>query len=138
MWLTASIGIGIAVIFFAVINALYLGARVGHLTVSEEIEYAGSRLIVFSVLFYALTACVRTYRATRHNVVVNRHRQNALGTFQAFVKAASDDQTKDAVLIKATEAVFAPEPSGYLVKESELRPSASQVLEIFKTGTGKD
>jgi hypothetical protein len=106
--------------------------------VSEEIEYAVSRLIVFSVLFYALTVCVRTYRAARHNVIIKRHRQNALGTFQAFVKAASDDQTKDAVLVKATEAVFAPEPSGFLIKEAEFRPSPSQILEIFKGSSGKE
>lgn len=89
-----------------------------------------SRLVALSVLYYALVWSSRNYFALQHNVIVNRHRQNALSTFQTFVESATDPQTKNQVLVRATESIFSPEVSGYLTKEPDPRPS-SQVLEII-------
>ena len=74
----------------------------------------------------------RVYKAHRHNYVINKHRQNALRTFEAFVKAAKDEQTKSAVLLQATQCIFSPQPTGYLTHEAE--PSGSpQILEIIRS-----
>ncbi len=93
------------------------------------------KLIIFSVLFAALIWVGRIYRAHRHNYIINKHRQNALSTFETFVKAASDEQTKSAVLLQATQCIFSPQHSGYISKESE--PSTyPQVLEIIRGISG--
>jgi hypothetical protein len=77
----------------------------------------------------------KNYRTHRHLVVVNQHRQSALRTFEAFIKAASgDDQTKNAVLLEATRCIFAPANTGYLGGEEE-NPS-NRIIEIFKTVGG--
>ncbi len=69
--------------------------------------------------------------------MVNRHRQNALSTFEAFVKAASDDDTKNAVLLRATEAIFSLAPSGYVERQSEgqMTPQVIEVLRAAKRDT---
>jgi len=65
---------------------------------------------------------------------VNQHRQNALSTFETFVKAAADDQTKGAVLLQATQAIFTPQVTGFIAQESDSGGPA-QVLEIFRSAS---
>jgi hypothetical protein len=71
------------------------------------------------------------YRSQWHNHVVNKHRQNALSTFETFVKAASDEQTKNAVLIQATQCIFSQQPTGFVAHDSDGAPSP-QILEIVR------
>lgn len=110
-WLT----IGIALSYFYANPGLPTG---------QSIQLGISKLVLLSVLYFGILWGSRNYRAHRHNSVVNKHRQNALSIFQAFVKAAEDDKaTKDAVLLRATEAIFSPNTSGYLSKESDKQNS---------------
>ena len=75
-------------------------------------------------------------RAHRHNEVVNRHRQNALSSFETFVAAArADEQTKNAVLLEATRSIFALQPTGYDSTDAESAGS-SQLIEVMRTLPG--
>ncbi|MFZ1547427.1 MAG: hypothetical protein WAT12_10065, partial [Candidatus Nitrotoga sp.] len=76
--------------------------------------------------------CGRIYKALKHQSTVNKHRANALKTFQAFVKAASNDNTRDAVLIETTRSIFASSPSGYLDTTDTPSDPSTKVLEIIK------
>jgi hypothetical protein len=96
-----------------------------------------ARVIVLSLLLYAVVLAARNYRAHRHNAVLNQHRQTALQTFDAFVKGTSDDQTKNAVLLQATQAVFSTQPSGYLTSEAEPLPQTTIVEILRKLGPEK-
>ena len=88
------------------------------------------------VLFTATLWCGKTFKALKHLSTVNRHRALSLQTFQAFSHAASDDPTKDAVLMEATRAIFGSTPTGYLDakggSESDLK-----IIEIARTLGGK-
>ena len=66
--------------------------------------------------------------------VVNGHRQNALTTFQTFVKAAGDEdkETKNAVLLEATRCIFSPMSTGYLGGDQET-PNSSIVEVLTRT-----
>jgi hypothetical protein len=101
---------------------------------AKLVTLAVARVIVISILSTAILFCVRNYSAARHNFVINRHRQNALSTFETFVKASRDDQTKDAVLLQATRSIFTPQVSGYLKTETEA-PSPNQIIEIMRNLT---
>lgn len=91
------------------------------------------RFVLFGLGFGALGVCIRNHRANRHNFVVNRHRSIALSSFDAMVGAAERDQdTKNAVLLRATETIFAPASSGYLGRQDGARPGAAQILEIMR------
>lgn len=101
-----------------------------------HVAYLTSRLIVLSVIFFGIGWCARNYRAQRHNEVVNRHRQNALRTFETFAVAATEPATKDAVLLAATKSIFEAQSSGYLTGEPEKVPSGT-VIEILKSAISK-
>ncbi len=96
-----------------------------------EIQLAVSKVIILSILLSAAIWTGKVYKANRHNFVVNRHRRNALSTFQTFATSASDAQTKNAVLLQATTCIFGPQNTGYISadKESEGYP---QILEIIR------
>ena len=135
-WLGAAVVFGAVTIGYALyslgpqLHDIALNAPTGRL-----IQLALSRVIVISILSFGLIWCARNYAASRHNSVINKHRQNALSTFETFVKATSDIQTKDSVLIQATQSIFAPQPSGYLKRDREPQHS-SQIIEVIRSLTG--
>lgn len=106
----------------------------GAALVSYYVHYAVPRVVILTILFYGLVWSSRNYSSHRHNEVLNRHRQNALRTFETFVKAATDNQTKDAVLLRATEAIFTPQPTGYISPEVEAQ-FPSTMVEVLRGTT---
>jgi hypothetical protein len=112
-------------------------------TPPEQIFFAaqvGARACIRQVLADArsrgvLLASLRTYRAHRHNYVINKHRQNALQTFRAFSQQANaDPATKSAVLLQATQCIFAPQATGYTTQEAD--SNYSPIIEIVRAVTG--
>ena len=74
------------------------------------------RAIIFGSLGSAIFMCARNYRSHRHNAVVNKHRENALKTYQAFLKEANDfkdPETKAIILDYAAKCIYAPQETGY-------------------------
>jgi hypothetical protein len=103
---------------------------------AQIVQFITSKIIVLIVLLTATVWCGRVFKAIKHQSAVNSHRANALKTFQAFVKAASDDPTRNAVLLETTRSIFAIAPSGYLESTDSAADSGTKVLEIIKTATG--
>ncbi|MGV8990925.1 MAG: hypothetical protein ACOH1Q_05925 [Thiobacillus sp.] len=102
-------------------------------TSAQIFQYISSKLVVLLVLLTATVWCGRIYKALRHQITVNKHRANALKTFQAFVKATANESIRDAVLMETTRAIFANSPSGYLDSaDAATDSSGSRVLEIVK------
>jgi hypothetical protein len=92
-----------------------------------------SKFVLLSFLVGVVVWCSRVYRAYLHNSIVNKHRANALNVFDAFSRAAGGDlQTKHAVLLQATSAIFSPQNSGFIPDEKDLSTSP-QIIEIFKS-----
>ena len=86
-----------------------------------------------SLIFLILNRFIKNYAAEKHLEVINIHRQNALETFDAFVDAAEGNrETRDAVLLAATKAIFDANQSGYLSTKSSSSDTASPVQQIFK------
>lgn len=99
---------------------------------SQSIQVAIAKIAIFSFFFSSLIWTGRIYRSQKHNAVVNKHRQNALSTFETFAVAAGDDpQVKNAVLLQATQCIFSPQHTGYVAQESDTA-GYPQVLEIVR------
>lgn len=99
------------------------------------IQLAIMKVVVVSSLFYILAVFNRNYKAHKHNEVVNKHRQNALTTFQAFTQGAGEDiQTKNAILITATQSIFGSQRTGYSSNDSDSE-SSNRIIEIIKDST---
>ncbi len=128
LWVTSILGV---VAVGLAIGSIFIYFRdLPNWTAAQSIQLALAKIIVFSVLFYGLVGSTRVYRAHRHNYVINKHRQNALSTFEAFAKAAEDLETKSAVLLQTTQCIFSSQHSGYVSEESE--GGFSSVLEIVR------
>jgi len=48
----------------------------------------------------------KTFLSHKHNAIVNRHRQNALMTFNALAAATKEDAAKDVILTHARGCIF--------------------------------
>ncbi|MBI3582472.1 MAG: hypothetical protein HY096_00800 [Nitrospinae bacterium] len=104
---------------------------------AEAIHYSIPKLIIFSTLYFALVWSAKNYNTNRHNYIVNKHRHNALQTFELFIEAAkSDPATKNAVILQTTQSIFSSQPSGYVHKDSESE-SPFKILEFIRTVGGK-
>jgi hypothetical protein len=79
----------------------------------ESVQLTVSKTLIFATIFFMLVLCARNYLAHRHNAIVNKHRQNALATYTAIVKAANVPTNSDIVLNKAADCIFTPQPTGY-------------------------
>lgn len=104
------------------------------ITSVQGLQLTLSKVVIASILISATLWTGKMYRAHRHNEIINRHRQNALATFEAFAKATSDEQTKNAVLLQATQCIFAAQQTGYVPSDSD-GSHFSQIFEIVR-GTG--
>lgn len=103
-----------------------------------QIRYLAQKGLIVFCLVFALIWSAKNYGASRHNYVVNKHRNNALGSFQAFAASAVDEQTKSAVLIQATQSIFSPQTSGYVKTDGENSPQGP-IIEILRSiGASKD
>ena len=60
-----------------------------------------------------LFLCARNFLSHKHNAIVNKHRQNALLTFNALVDAAKSEDRRDVVLTYAASCIFSPQDTGY-------------------------
>lgn len=88
-------------------------------TVSSDSDWVSvvqsivGRFSLMALAYFMVIWASRMYRAACHNEVINRHRVNALATFETFTSAARDDTAKDAVLMRATECIFSHQASGF-------------------------
>lgn len=69
--------------------------------IHESVQLLAAKFVIFTTAGSLLVLCARNFLAHTHNAIVNRHRQNALLTFQALVDAAKGEDKKDIVLTHA-------------------------------------
>lgn len=147
-WFWGTIVVGLIIVLFALLLigvvrtplAINITPAVEHVDGLEPtlrlVRDIVVRLVILSVLFGALAWTSRNYKAHRHNQVSNQQKANSLASFEAFVGAARDQDTKNAVLVRTTEAIFGAPSTGY----SSDRPdqlTQPRIVEITRaTGVG--
>jgi hypothetical protein len=103
----------------------------------ELVSVLFGKTVVLSITGVALGVCVKSFSAHRHNAVVDQHREQALQTFEAFVEAAAEGPTRDAILLETTRSIFAPASTGFLRVDNAEIGQGSYMAEIVKAVTGK-
>ncbi len=101
--------------------------------VYQTVQLAISKVLIFGVLSYLLYLATKNYLANKHNGVVNKHRQNALMTYEAIVDAAKKTANTDVILTHASACMFAPQPTGYSGAASPDGPAAKSVVELMSS-----
>jgi hypothetical protein len=99
-------------------------------TLYRSIALITSKILVFAVLSYMVYLCARNFLSHEHNEIVNRHRQNALMTFQALVDAAGGAANKDVILMYAASCIFSAQDTGY--SRPSVIPGASTAKSIVE------
>jgi hypothetical protein len=129
-WLIAIASLGLVTLIVAVLT--WFWTQQG-LDIGQIWQKVASKFIVLSILITATLWCGKIYKALMHQSAMNRHRALSLQTFQAFTAAASDIQTKDAVLLEATRSIFTQGITGYVDSASTSADSEARVIEIVKS-----
>ena len=131
-WLVALGGLSILAVIVA---SWWIGVELqpqSDMGLGLAVQMTAVKLFVFGILSYIIVLTGRGYRAAAHNQIVNEHRRDALKTFQTFVKATSDDATKDTILVQATQSIFSHRPSGFGQQENDAMPP-SHMLELTRS-----
>ena len=139
-WLIATGGL--IVVFGAVFYWLFEALRLGGTEWVEVLQNVFTKGFLLTLIYLVLNRSIKNYTAHKHLEVVNRHRQNALDTFDDFVDSAGENQeTKDAVLLAATNAIFDANQSGYLSakmkRTDNVNPLQQVVKAVFPSSTPK-
>lgn len=129
-WLMWTAGFAAATVVAAGVSAFF--GLPDNSSQNHLLQFMTSKLVVLLVLLTATVWCGRLYKASMHQAAANHHRANSLKTFQAFIKASTEEQTRDAVLLETTRSIFALTPSGYLEAAEPSVDTGTKVLEIFK------
>jgi hypothetical protein len=103
-----------------------------NLPTSLTLQFTIAKVILFTIGLSAAYWSARVYRSHRHNSIVNRHRANALTSFQEFVVTAADQDVKNAVLLQTTSCIYAPQPTGFSSGNDTDGDSPLKVLEIVR------
>lgn len=136
-WLKATIYSSITILTVSIAFMVVYLFELIEVSSVHVVQIAITKIIFFSLLSYTILFCARNYRAHMHNAVANKHRNNALKTFDAFSRSANDEATKNAVLIRTTEAIFSLGNSGYGDAKDSSK-STSHVFEILKSSIPKN
>lgn len=128
LWFVGIIAMSLAVAGWGTVLMFWIKTGLG---VGEAIQYSIAKFVVLSALFYILVWVTKNYNALRHNYIVNKHRANSLNSFETFVKSTSDDATKDAVLLQATQSIFNPQSTGYDNKDVD-GDTSNKFIEILR------
>lgn len=96
----------------------------------QSLQLVVSKLLIFGVLSYMLFLSAKNFLSQKHNAIVNKHRQNALMTFEALVDASGSNDGKEVILAHASACIFSPQDTGY-VKPGADSGSSKSIVELL-------
>jgi hypothetical protein len=103
----------------------------------DRYDWLSTKYLVFFTLGSMILLSVKNYNGHKHNEVVNKHRQNALMTYEAMAAATKGKGTHDIVLAYAAACIYSPQESGFAASKNEAASSKS-VLELLTKSSSKD
>lgn len=113
-WRTATIWIAVVLVAYSIASIfLHKWPWLQPTDTFSAVQLGVSKVLIFAVIAYMLILSARNFLSHKHNEIVNRHRQNALLTFNALVEAADKPDARDIVLTYAAACIFAPQETGY-------------------------
>lgn len=127
MWLKITATLALLTLLSAAGFYLCIDSTQGQLEVIQKVT---SKIAFIAILITATVWCGKIYKSIMHQASTYRFKSLGLQTFQAFSAGAASPQTKDAVLLETTRAIFSQHKTGYI--EEGNCASDTQVVEIFK------
>ena len=129
-WLIVSIvSAGVILISLYLIFGQLTSALENDIGFEVSLQIFFAKLLIFSFLSVVFYQVVKNYNANMHLYALNKHRQNSLMSFQAFVESTEDPKIRDAVLIQATRAIFEAGETGY-VSSKDVSTKGLEMIKI--------
>ena len=102
----------------------------------ESICYLAAKVLFVSLLIYAVVFCVRNHRVQKHNYTINQHKAMSLFSANRFLDNNDlKQETRENILIQATNAIFSHQNSGFADSSSDEKPNIiSNIIESGKLG----
>jgi|GEM_PF-1145339 len=146
-WLVGAILLAVVTCTFAWVNYIRSEDLLAHALTAAPvqtqsipatilIQFTLAKVVLFTIGLSAAFWSARVYRSHSHNSVINRHRANALTSFQEFADKATDPDVKNAVLLQTTACIYAPQPSGFSGGSDNDGESPLKILEIVRSIKG--
>lgn len=131
-WQERVIWLSIILVLFAVMSLfLHEIPILNDKEIYNIVQLSVSKLLIFSVITYMLFLSSRNFFNHKHNAIVNKHRENALLTYNALVEASGDGGVRDAVLLQAASCIFSPQSTGYTPTNEIDVSNQKSMIEIF-------
>lgn len=93
----------------------------------------GNKAFILLVFGSATLWCGKIYKSLRHQAAAYKQKAISLDTFESFFSAATNPQTKDAVLLETTKAIFSEHRTGYLDNQQKGNPGVySQITKVIQ------
>lgn len=135
-WLLATIILAATALGFAWYNLYRFTPTHAPESTAQALQYGLGKVFLFALLVTGTIWAGRVYRAHRHNMTVNRHRANALSSFEAFTATTqTDEATRNAVLLHVASAIYAPQATGFA--EHELDAAIVKMYQSLLPGGAK-
>ncbi len=90
------------------------------------------RLTILSVLFIAIKESLKNFNVNMHLYNLNKHRQNALKSFDTFKGIPNSDETRDCLIKEIARTIYSVNKIGYL-SESKKTADTSQIIDLIKS-----
>ncbi len=74
------------------------------------------RILIVSILIFALGFCTKNYNAYMHNHTINLHKSNSLYASGVLLNRAKTETGIDSLINSAANAIFSQQPTGYNYK----------------------
>lgn len=132
-WLLATLAVAVALFSYLIWLVFVWTESVPDYSVIQALQVGGTKVALFTVGFYVVSWCGRNFKSQWHIRVVNGHRANTLNALEAFANSAKNEQTREAILIHASSAIFAQVNTGFIPDQSDA-PHAPSILEIVRGG----
>ena len=132
-WIWLGSAILTIVVFFGIFysSPSWLNSKNDHMV--GALQNLFTKGLFLSPIYVWLNRSIKNYSAQKHLQVINTHRQKALDTFDAFVAAADGNrETRDAVLLAATDAIFDANQTGYLSTKGTGPDSRNPILHVIR------
>jgi hypothetical protein len=96
-----------------------------------------SRILIVSVLIYLINFSFKQYSINKHLATTNRHRQNALNSYQLFINSLKDDignsaSIRQTLMIEVAKAIYGQENTGYINEKSGNNLKSPTILDFSK------
>ncbi|MEI9921401.1 MAG: hypothetical protein WDO14_21840 [Bacteroidota bacterium] len=106
------------------------------LAIDFTTQYWGSqlftRVIIISIWIYLITFSFKQFTITRHLATVNRHRANALSSYNLFTESIdkTDTSSRNALMLQVAKAIYEPGATGYLSGNQQANTSIVELTRL--------